>query len=96
MSDEAISGSCPSCSKNTDFRELSLGECFVGVGKFVGNFFTKSLALKAKDIFDVATSAGFPNYVCLSCNGQVMQCKKCKEIIPYADVIEKCPHCGCS
>ena len=88
-----VVGACPFCLNNSNYRELSLGENVLSVGKFVGGLFSKSHFGKLKEIIDVVTEKGsYPNYVCLSCNKNVMQCGGCKKIIPYTDT-GRCPHC---
>lgn len=86
---------CPFCKNENNFREHTFMENVRGLGSFAAAFFTKSTKDKVKTASDLAAPSGtFLNYVCLSCDGQVMQCGGCKKMLPYEDIIAKCPHCG--
>ncbi len=83
MSAATIHGECPLCKHTTQFRELSFTENLSGLGHFFSG-----LLLGGKNLTDAATSLAdareFPNYICHDCAGEVMQCRDCDEIIPYA------------
>ena len=85
---ETIAGKCPSCRKNTTFRELSFSELTSGLFSFFGNAVTSGIKGKvgaAGTLIESFTEdRKFPNYKCISCSKEVMQCSQCKEIIPYA------------
>lgn len=89
----AINGVCPLCKKETGFRECSFTENVTTVGKFVagsaGQFMSSSVLGKAESVAKiVGTGDGrkFPSYICLGCQGRVMQCSGCNEIAPYTDL----------
>jgi len=85
----AMKGKCPFCSKETAFRSLTFIENVTSFGGFLGGVFTGGLinkVSKASTIAaDLADTRSFPNYKCMSCGKEVMQCSECKEIIPYND-----------
>jgi len=85
MSAEEIRGNCPLCESYGMFRELSFTENLADLGGFVGGFFSGKAAKHASVLANSSSdSREFPNYKCDNCGGKVMQCSRCKEIIPYA------------
>lgn len=94
-----MNGTCPFCSKQASFRELTFMENvsdLVGYGlKWLG----KPTTAKVSEAVEIGTGLasdreGFQNYKCNSCGGQVHTCGGCKAILPYQETGAVCPHCG--
>lgn len=85
---KSITGTCPFCRKFTTLREPTFSENVSGLFSFVGEAITGGVKGKA-NVFGVLVEEinddrSFPNYNCISCGKETMQCSKCEEIIPYA------------
>jgi len=86
---QEIVGKCPSCRKQTKFKQLTFVENIAELGSFVGRFLIGRLTKKGESISSLkdgfSDSRYFPNYKCGGCGKTVMQCSSCEEIMPYAD-----------